>query len=80
MSSSDYEEPLPNQCSDHIDTSNGSLQHNTDGSIIMIPRSLSTSTSFFYWKDLYPELNILVENFEIIKTEAESIRSVLDSC
>ena len=38
--------------------------------------SIGVSSSFFYWRDLYPELSILIDNIDVIRREARNITMV----
>jgi hypothetical protein len=38
--------------------------------------SIDVSSSFFYWRDLYPELSILIDNIDVIRREARNITMV----
>lgn len=35
--------------------------------------------NFYYWRDIFPELEILEENIEVILSESENIEKVLDN-
>lgn len=37
---------------------------------------IGVSSSFFYWRDLYPELSILIDNIDVIRREARNITMV----
>lgn len=43
---------------------------------IEVPSSLNVSSCFFYWKDIYPELQILIDNFDIILKEIQHVNKV----
>jgi len=71
--SADYEE----SSSSHAHSEDCHSLNTTTGLLSFIPHnSIGASSSFFDWRDTYPELDILIENIDVIRREADKISSV----